>query len=164
MSSNPDHPRPRRPSREFACGSRRLSGLRMQMPRSRPHLHALAPTLITPQPVPDGARCRTPGCRLPASGRSGLCGSCQDVYRAAVALCDRLVDREIARLEHQTPGIVDAIYRDLARAGLVTPRPCCPHPAVPGPGVVLIPSWRDLERVDALAGELHLARVSEAAR
>src|SRR4051795_5008603 len=72
------------------------------MPELRPHLGLLAPA---PDPV---VMCPSRGCELPVSGAFGLCEPCERVYRCLLVLCDRLLSRDLARVEHRTPGLIEA--------------------------------------------------------
>src|SRR4051794_262734 len=78
----------------------------------RPQLRLLA--------TPAAAACPTSGCELPVSGSFGLCEPCERVYRTLLVLCDRLLDRDVARVEHDTPGLVLAAQATIA-AILVSP-------------------------------------------
>lgn len=72
------------------------------MPDLRPHLR-----LVESMPV-SAAACASSGCCLPAGDGFGLCEACERVYRCVLVLCDRLLDRDLARVEHETPGITAA--------------------------------------------------------
>src|SRR3954454_20739910 len=80
----------------------------------RPQLRLLA--------APSAAACPTLGCELPVAGSFGLCEPCERVYRTLLVLCDRLLDRDVARLEYDTPGLVLAARATIA-AILVSPPP-----------------------------------------
>ena len=112
-----------RAAEKLSCGSGAFVGLSKRMRDFRPHLRVLPPP-----PVAAAARCAAPGCHLPIAaggGEFGLCWACERVYRCAMVLCDRLLERDVARLEHDTPGITAA-----ARAALTGP----PHPPAKRPG------------------------------
>ena len=65
-------------------------------------------------PSTDARVCRTSGCELTAHEPRHLCEPCDAVYAMAFALYWGLVEREIARMEAETPGITDATRRAFA--------------------------------------------------
>src|SRR3954451_13397025 len=94
----------------------------------RPQLH-----LVTPAPAA-AVVCASPGCQLPADDRGfGVCTACERVYRCALVLCDRLRARDLARVEHGTPGLTAAIR------------------------ALLLPTPDDLESLNNLLSELEAA-------
>src|SRR4051794_990491 len=90
---------------KFVCALGPLGGLKEHMNRSA-HLQLVS---ATPRAVP----CAAPSCELPVAGELGLCGPCEAVYASLLVLCERLLARDIARLEHDTPGLTAAVYRAL---------------------------------------------------
>ena len=127
------------------------------MPDLRVHLRVLAP-------LPQAVECAAPGCHMPLSGSDelGFCGACERVYRAVMALCDRLLERDVARLEHETPGITAA-----AHAALIS-GPACSAARVQGraggratppparvPWEPLLPLPVDLDGLQDLVSELY---------
>src|SRR4051794_13639870 len=73
----------------------------------RPQLRLLAPPPPPPPPPQaQAAACPTSGCELPVAGSFGLCTPCERVMRTLLVLCDRLLDRDLARVEQHTPGLV----------------------------------------------------------
>src|SRR4051794_17565898 len=108
--------------RKFGCARAGLGGLKGRMSGVRPNLRVLT------APV-RAAGCAAPSCRLPANGEFGLCEACERVYRCLGVLCDRLLARDVARLEHESPGITAAVRAtitatldgSLARHALIDP-------------------------------------------
>src|SRR3954470_12621875 len=82
----------------------------------RPQLRLLA--------APPAAACPSPGCELPVTGSFGLCAPCERVYRCLLVLCDRLLDRDLARVEHDTPGLMTAVHHVLTTTLLEPAAPC----------------------------------------
>src|SRR3954471_23039568 len=130
---------------QFVCALRRLGGLKEHMTRSA-HLRLVSAT-------PRANTCAAPSCELPAAGGLGLCGPCEAVYASLLVLCERLLARDIARLEHDTPGLTAAVYRALADTSEAEPAPLLPVVAPPAAWLSLLPFPEDLRSVAGLLSE-----------
>jgi hypothetical protein len=137
---------------EFVCSRARLDGCREQMTASEPSLRLLSSSSTV---------CWSPECAALAHGRSGLCGPCGLVYRAALALYHALRARELVRMEPAAPGISGIAQRvlvarllelapsqDLADADLFSE-----HPLTDGRPFI---GWQ-LSRLEAFIDELRAA-------
>jgi hypothetical protein len=100
--------------------------------------------------APASDSCATPGCPLAGQGASGFCGPCASVHASVLALCQRLLARDLARLERQAPGLTAAALLALRAnrvdraASLDTAAPCA----------AMWPPERELAALDALLMEL----------
>ena len=63
---------------------------------------------------PHVACCKTTDCGLPVADGRERCRPCARVLAAMFALYDRLLERDAARLETETPGFLEAMRRWLA--------------------------------------------------
>jgi hypothetical protein len=139
---------------KFVCSRARLDGCREQMTASGPSLRLISSS---------STACWSPECAAPAHGRSGLCGPCELVYRATLALYHALRARELVRMEPAAPGIARIAHRvlvarllelapsrDLADADLFSARPLADGRPVVG--------WQ-LGRLEAFIAELRAAAV-----
>src|SRR4051794_16559089 len=116
-------------------------------------------TLLAPTP-PAARTCPGPGRPLDADAGDGLCRACHCVYATAEVLYQRLVAREMARLERRTPGIGCAALVALhARLAQFDP-PIDPDAATGRAGDERAPwhpaEW-ELDRLDAFLAELRVA-------
>ena len=80
----------------------------------------LSPVVAASSACPPGA-CSTPGCPLPRGLAEGFCGPCARVHAGTLALCERLLARDLARLEWRAPGLTAAAQTALRCAAFVTP-------------------------------------------
>ena len=114
-------------------------------------------------PSTDARGCRTSGCVLTAHDPHDLCEPCDAVYAMAFELYWGLVEREIARMEAETPGITDATRRAFASdpptsCGIVRAGP-------PDPGfrqmleAARVPIDWQVELLEALVVELRAAAI-----
>jgi hypothetical protein len=95
---------------------------------------------------------------LPARGPCGLCRPCARVYDGLRILSHRLLVRDVARLEHDTPGITTAIRAAIDTAELAPSAPLpapLDRPAATAWGV--LPDAAALEDLELLVRELRLA-------
>ncbi len=138
----------RRSAEEFVCAFVPFGGLKPQMPVLPPRLR-----LVVSQSETTAGCCSTPACRLPACAASGLCGPCARVYAGVFVLLQRLLVRDLARLEATAPGLTAAAHRSLNRPD---------GPAlIPGAGAarrtsgrVAWPEPAELAALEALLSEL----------
>src|SRR4051794_13488195 len=122
------------------------------MPELRPHLRLLA--------AAPAAICPSPGCQLPVSGAFGLCEPCERVYRCMLVLCDRLLTRDLARVEHRTPGLIDAVRASVTDTLTTLDAPSEIHPLCPvseAAWSALMPMPADLQSLRDLLAELERA-------
>jgi hypothetical protein len=104
------------------------------------------PVLRLLAPVVDPQACWTPGCRLPALPRDGVCSPCARVYAGVLVLCHRLLVRDLARLQHDAPDPAATAHR----------LPLGPRPRAAGPwpdGLARF-DGRELAALQRLAAEL----------
>jgi hypothetical protein len=114
------------------------------------------------------AVCWSPECSAPAHARSGLCGPCELVYRATLALYHALRARELVRMEPAAPGVSRIAQRvlvarllDLAPSqDLADADRFSEYPLTDGRPVV---GWQ-LSLLEAFIGELRAAALRSEAR
>jgi hypothetical protein len=109
-------------ARTSVCPFGDLGGLKPRMPMPRSRLRLVAGSADS---------CVTPGCPLPGQGAGGWCAPCASVRVSVFVLCQRLLARDLARLEHRAPGLTAAAVLALGvngaeRAGGITVGPADP--------------------------------------
>ncbi len=134
-------------SGRFVCAFASFGGLKPQMPVLPPRLR-----LVVSHAETTAGFCSTPACRLPACAASGLCGPCARVYAGVFVLLQRLLVRDLARLEATAPGLTAVAHRSLNRPG---------GPTIPRAGAAVRTSGRvawsepaELAALEALLSEL----------
>src|SRR3954454_7017945 len=103
--------------------------------------------------------CPASGCELPVAGSFGLCEPCERVFRTLLVLCDRLLDRDLARVEQHTPGLALAARETIASIFVSPEAVIAPDLAEPADQAraVLLPTPEDLASVRRLLCELEVA-------
>jgi hypothetical protein len=110
----------------------------------------LPPVLTASSACPQGA-CSTPGCPLPRGRASGLCAPCLQVQAGTAALCQRLLARDLARLEWRAPGLTAAAQIVLRGTLFVAPETA--HKVRAGERIAW-PAPGDMAALEALLVEL----------
>src|SRR3954454_8806272 len=109
-----------------------------------------SPNLRLVSDPPATMACGSPDCPLPAHGDLGLCAACEAVYGSLLVLCERVLARDLARLEHETPGITAAVRQAIAAVA----DPDVPEPSWSGaaeaPWRSLLPMPGELQSLRAL--------------
>jgi hypothetical protein len=132
----------------FVCAFAWFGGLKPQMPVLPPRLR-----LVVSESETAAGCCSTPACRLPACAASGLCGPCARVYAGVFVLLQRLLMRDLARLEATAPGLTAAAHRSLNRPDA---RAMVPSVGAAGhaSGRLVWPEPGELAALEALLSEL----------
>lgn len=100
--------------------------------------------------APSAGPCATPGCPLPGQAVGGFCPPCASVQAGVVALSQRLLARDLARLELQAPGLTATALLALRANGPDRAR----QTGTGRNGLMTRPDRGELAALDALLAEL----------